>query len=199
MRATSELITEARRSGRPMTEVGLTEEMLQQHRRDWEQLRRPPLAVPPGLDEALITLLALGLIAPLPSPDVDDATEHYLVHRWTAAALITRADDEQRVEAHRRAAQFWQWRVEVWPQDRTTDIQQLVEARYHHHQAHDLDDVISVTEQICVQLHTWGAWTWEEDLCTETLTWLPPKSRAAAAFTHQLGRIAELRGGLCPG
>jgi hypothetical protein len=47
MRATSELIVQMRRSGSPASEVGLTEEMLRQHARDWEQLRQPPLAIPP--------------------------------------------------------------------------------------------------------------------------------------------------------
>ncbi|MGH3997996.1 MAG: tetratricopeptide repeat protein, partial [Pseudonocardiaceae bacterium] len=139
-------------------------------------------------------LLALGLIAPLPAADSDDDTEHYLVHRWTAAALTKYTDTAQLIDAHRRAAQFWQWRVNVWPQDRTVDIQHLVEARYHHHHAHDLDNAITVTEQICKQLHTWCAWTWEEDLCTETLTWLAPRSHANAKFTHQLGIIAQSRG-----
>ncbi len=35
---------------------------------------------------------------------------------------------------------------------------------------------------------------WEEDLCTETLTWLSPQSAATAALTHQLGLIAQERG-----
>ena len=82
----------------------------------------------------------------------------------------------------------------MWPQDSTAAIQQLVEARYHHHQAHDLDNAPAVTNRICAQLHTWGAWTWEEDLYTEDLTWIPPQSANAAAGTHQLGLIAQLRG-----
>lgn len=195
MRATSELITKMRRSGKPASEVGLTEDMLQQYERDWDQRRQPPLVIPPDLDEAVNTLLALGLIAPLPSPDTDE-TGHYLVHRWTATALAKHTDAGDLIEAHRRAAQFCQWRVGVWPQDRTAAIQQLVEARYHHHhhQAHDLDNAIAVTARICEQLHTWGAWTWEEDLYTETLTWLSPRSTATAVVTHQLGIIAQSRG-----
>ncbi len=165
--------------------------MLQQRQRDWAQLRQPPLVIPPDLDEALTTLLTLGLIAPLQA--TDDA-EHYLVHRSTAAALTAHTDAEDLIEAHRRASQFWHWRVDVWPQDRTADVQHLVEARQHHHQAHDLDDAMSATYRICAQLHTWGAWTWEEDLCTETLTWLPRRSSATAALTRQLGIIAQLRG-----
>ncbi|MGH4020193.1 MAG: tetratricopeptide repeat protein, partial [Pseudonocardiaceae bacterium] len=194
IRATGELIAETRRSGTPASEVGLTEDMLQQWERDLAQLRQPPLVIPPDLDEALTTLLTLGLIAPLPSPDTDDGSEHYLVHRWTAAALTTHTDTDELIEAHRRAAQFWRWRVDVWPQDRNADVQHLVEARRHHHQAHDLDDALTTTDEICEQLHTWGAWAWEEDLYIETLTWLPPRSTATAALTHQLGIIAQERG-----
>ncbi len=194
MRATSELITEMQRSGKPAPEVGLTEDMLQQHQRDWDQLQQPPLMIPLDLDQALSTLLTLGLIAPLPSPETEVEAGHYLVHRWTAAALTKHTDAEELIDAHRRAAQFWQWRVDVWPQDRTVDIQQLVKARYHHHQAGDLNNAVAVTDRICEQLHTWGAWTWEEDLHTETLTWLPPRSAAAAPGTHQLGIIAQERG-----
>ncbi|MGH3934224.1 MAG: AAA family ATPase, partial [Pseudonocardiaceae bacterium] len=194
MRATDELITKMRRSGTPAPEIGLTEDMLQQYQRDWDQLRQPPLVIPADLDEALSTLLTLGLIAPLSSLTTGEDTQHYLVHRWTAAALTKHTDTAQLIDAHRRAAQFWQWRVNFWPQDRTVDIQHLVEARYHYHQAHDLDNAVTVTYRICVQLHTWGAWAWEEDLYTETLTWLAPRSQASAAFTGQLGIIAQSRG-----
>ena len=116
------------------------------------------------------------------------------MHRWTAAALTKHTNTEELTDAHRRAAQFWRWRVDVWPQERTTDIQHLVEARHHHHYAHDLDNAVGVTDEICQQLHTWGAWAWEEDLYTDTLTWLPPNSQMAAAFTHNLGVIAQERG-----
>ncbi len=191
MRATSELIAEMRRSGTAASEVGLTEDMLQQYQRDWDQLRQPPLVIPPNLDEALSALFRLGLIAPLPFPENGEDTEHYLVHRWTAAALIKHTSAEELIDAHRRAAQFWHWRFGVWPQ---AGIQQLVEARHHHHRAGDLDAAVIVTYLICEQLHTWGAWTWEEDLCTETLTWPSPRSAVTAALNHQLGMIAYERG-----
>jgi tetratricopeptide (TPR) repeat protein len=204
MRATGELITEMQRGGKSAPEVGLTDDMLQQYQRDWDQLRQPPLAIPPDLDEALSTLLTLGLIAPLPSPDTGEETGHYLVHRWTAAALTRYIPAEELIDAHRRAAQFWHWRAGERPQHRITAIPHLVEARYHHHQAHDLDDALAVTYGICEQLHTWGAWTWEEDLCTEILTWLSPRSSATskeelhrvgiASCYHRLGVIAWGRG-----
>ncbi|MDQ3762374.1 MAG: hypothetical protein M3460_12030 [Actinomycetota bacterium] len=95
--ATGELITEMRRSGKPASEVGLTEDMLQQYQRDWNQLQQPPLVIPPDLDEALTTLFTLGLIAPVPSPNTDDKTPHYLVRRWTAAAL-TKPHRSQRAD-----------------------------------------------------------------------------------------------------
>ncbi|MGH3795153.1 MAG: TIR domain-containing protein [Pseudonocardiaceae bacterium] len=115
MRATGELIAEMQRSGKPASEVGLTEDMIQQWDRDVAQLRKPPLVIPPDLDDALSTLLTLGLIAPLPSTDADDDAERYLVHRWTAAALTGHTDTEDLVEAHRRAVQYWRWRSTSGP------------------------------------------------------------------------------------
>ncbi|MGH3940758.1 MAG: tetratricopeptide repeat protein [Pseudonocardiaceae bacterium] len=191
IRATNKLITEMRRNDTSAPEAGLTKDMPQQHQRDWEHLQQPPLVTPPDLDETLSTL---GLIAPLPCPDPNEGTEHYLVHRWTATALTKHTDAAELIQAHRRAAQLWHWRVAIWPQDRTVAIQHLIEARYHHHHAHDLHNALTTTDQICQQLHTWGAWTWEENLHTDTLTWLPPRSTAAAAAIHQLGRIAQVRG-----
>jgi len=43
-------------------------------------------------------------------------------------------------------------------------------------------------------LDTWGAWRREEQLCHETLTWVPERSTQAAAFLHLLGIIAQARG-----
>jgi hypothetical protein len=51
---------------------------------------------------------------------------------WTAAALTSHTTPAQITDAHRRAAAYWRWRVDVWPQDRATDIQQLLHARNHH-------------------------------------------------------------------
>jgi tetratricopeptide (TPR) repeat protein len=53
---------------------------------------------------------------------------------------------------------------------------------------------VQVTEWVVAQLHTWGAWDWEARLCREVLEWLPARSETAAAFLHQLGNVAYLRG-----
>src|SRR5207302_130482 len=54
-----------------------------------------------------------------------------LVHRWTASRLHQRLVQERRGEevadAHRRAAEYWRWRISSWPHDRHA----LHEASYH--------------------------------------------------------------------
>ena len=96
--------------------------------------------------------------------------------------------------AHRRAAQYWQWRVRVWPQDKAADVHDLLEARYHLLQAGDTEAAGQVTEAACLQLQTWGAWDQETSLIHDTLTHLPSDSPRQAAWIHQLGILAQLRG-----
>ena len=110
-----------------------------------------------------------------------------MVHRWTAAALQDRTSPDGLIAAHRRAAAYWRWRVAVWPQSRADDVEQLLEARYHHHAAGDLDDALDANEEACGQLRTWGAWTTERQLWDEALSWVPPRSGHAAAIHLQLG------------
>jgi hypothetical protein len=47
------------------------------------------------------------------------------VHRWTATALARLATHSNLVEAHRRAARYWRWRIEVWPQDGRAELNDL--------------------------------------------------------------------------
>ena len=96
--------------------------------------------------------------------------------------------------AHRQAAAYWQWRVEVWPQDEDADLHDLLEARHHLLQAGDLEEAAQVTEVICVQLQTRGAWDQETSLILEILAWLPAGSRRRSAWIGQLGNIAHMRG-----
>nr|MDQ3989659.1 tetratricopeptide repeat protein [Actinomycetota bacterium] len=194
MRATAKLLDEAERAGVSPEEHGLTPAQREQFANDLAELQRPPLVVPAGFDAALDALLGLGLIAPVAEPAEENTATRYLVHRWTATALSSFADSEELIDAHRRAAQHWRWRAAVAPQDRAADIFQLLEARSHHRSAGNLDEALAATYEVTNQLHTWGAWTWEDELCRETLTWVPPRSWPAAALTHQLGMIANLRG-----
>ena len=74
-------------------------------------------------DECRATgLLAADLAADPPS---------VFVHRWTAAELHRRLAGRQRggevTDAHRRAAEYWRWRITAWPSDHRAER----EASYH--------------------------------------------------------------------
>ena len=115
------------------------------------------------------------------------------MHRWTARAVAQLHPDAAR-QAHRRAAAFWHWRVDTIPQSRQDDIDQLLEARYHHHAAGNTDEAMAATEEAVLQLQTWGQYGRAAELCRETLTWLTPGSPKAAATEGTLGILAQLRG-----
>jgi tetratricopeptide (TPR) repeat protein len=155
-----------------------------------ERTLRPPVRAPEGVAEALRLLERLGLLSRIPAGEASA----FQVHRWTAAALERETAPELVREAHRRAARFWRWRVDRVPQSRQADIDQFLEARHHHHAAGDVEQAVAVTEWICSQLDTWGAYGREEQLCREVLEWVPDRSREAASFLHQLGIVAQKRG-----
>ena len=189
-------LTEVRRialvEGRPadLDSLGLPAAELAQIRQDLAELSRPPLQVSPGFEQAKAALLDLGLLAPISGAQASS----YLVHRWTAQALANQQTASKLTEAHRRAANYWHWRVDVWPQSQAEDIEQLLEARYHHHAAGNLDEALNATASVCQQLHTWGAYSWERRLCQEALTWSSVRSRWVAVFAHQLGILAQEQG-----
>ena len=105
---------------------------------------RPPVTLTAEGRRALGLLAGLGLAAPAAAPETPGAqdTPDWVVHRWTAAALQDRTSPDGLIAAHRRAAAYWRWRVAVWPQSRADDVEQLLEARYHHHAAGDLNDAL---------------------------------------------------------
>jgi len=77
---------------------------------------------------------------------------------------------------------------------RQDDIDQLLEARYHHHAAGQEDQAVAATQQAVVQLRTWGQYGRAAELCRETLTWVTPGSQQDAMFRHCLGILAQDRG-----
>ncbi|MFC4531558.1 tetratricopeptide repeat protein [Sphaerisporangium dianthi] len=174
-------------------DLGLSAQQSEQVARDVAAWRVPPICEPSGVDAAVGMLTGLGLVVPL--ADEEHGTS-FVVHRWTAATLahpeLTPAEDVG--SAHGAAAGYWRWRVKVLPQDPREDVDDLVEARYHHHAAGDVDAAAAVTDWVCRRLHTWGAWGWEEQLHRETLSWFAEGSREQAAGFHQLGIIAQERG-----
>ncbi|GAA4308014.1 hypothetical protein GCM10023086_26750 [Streptomyces venetus] len=190
-------IAEARAAGAgPDNNYGLTPEAITEYETLWRELQRPPVDLNGQGGNALQRLLDLGLVSPAPAPQDEPGSppSGLAVHHWTADALRGRAHHDTLKAAHQRAAAYWQWRVNLRAQPPTDDIKQLIEARHHHHQASDLDQANAVTAWVCTQLHTWGAWDWEQHLVEESLTWVPDRSGSAASYIHQLGIIAQERG-----
>ncbi len=120
------------------------------------------------------------------------------VDRRTAGALhrdlLAAGLGDEVTSAHRRAAEYWQWRAAAWPQDRYADLHDLLEGRHHLHEAGDNDQAGALTEVVCAQLHAWGELDHETALIQETLAWLPARSPLRAAWIHEIGKIAQVRG-----
>ncbi|MGH3621174.1 MAG: tetratricopeptide repeat protein, partial [Sciscionella sp.] len=153
----------------------------------------PPVRARQDLDELLDVLVATSLLSTGPGDS------GLFVHRWTAAEL-ERLDREQDpdgaglTERHRLAAEYWRWRVTVWPQDKDADLHDQLEARYHLLAAGDLDEAVTTTEHICARLDQIGAWDHETELVHDTLHRLPADSPRRAASYHNLGILAQARG-----
>jgi hypothetical protein len=77
---------------------------------------------------------ASGLLA----ADSADDPPSVFVHQWTAAELHRRLAERQRggevTDAHRRAAEYWRWRITAWPHDHHAER----EASYHLLQVSEL-------------------------------------------------------------
>jgi tetratricopeptide (TPR) repeat protein len=173
-----------------LEDTGLTAEEYARYEADLAEERRPPVEASDGMPAALVAARAAGLLVPVARGD--QAPLHF-VHRWTARAIAELHPDAVR-QAHHQAAAFWHWRIDTLPQSREDDIDQLLEARYHHHAAGQIDQAFAATEEAVNQLQTWGQDGRAAGLCRETLTWLPPGSQQAAQFQGTLGILAQLRG-----
>ena len=117
-------------------------------RLEQDRLPVPPFTEPPGLAGQLATCQAASLL----HVDQDGQDQRFFVHRWTATELSARPARPPLAHAHRRAAEYWRWRVRVWPQDSAADVHDLLEARHHLLQAGDTEEVGQVTEWACFQL-----------------------------------------------
>ena len=173
-----------------LQDAGLSAEEYARYEADLAEELRPPVEVPAGLAAAVAAARAASLLAPVPRRD--QAPLHF-VHRWTAGAIAALHPDAAR-QAHQRAAAFWHWRINTIPQSRQDAIDQLLEARYHHHAAGQTDQAVAVTHQAVDRLQTWGQYGRAAELCRETLTWVTPGSQEDAAFRHWLGILAQARG-----
>ena len=194
IRRVSQAIQEAvERSGGgqiSLEDAGLTAGDYARYEANLAEEFRPPVEAPEGMPAAVAAARAAGLLVPLARGD--QVTLHF-VHRWTAGAIAALHPDAA-AEAHRRAAAFWHWRVDTIPQSPQDDIDQLLEARYHHHAAGQADQAMAAHVEAVNQLQTWGQYGRAAELCRETLTWLAPDSQEAAAIAGTLGLLAQLRG-----
>jgi tetratricopeptide (TPR) repeat protein len=175
-----------------LEDAGLSAQEYARYQADVAEEMRPPVDAPDGLAAAVAAARNAGLLVPVPAETEDEDPRHF-VHRWTAGAIAALHPDATR-EAHRRAAAFWRWRVSVIPQSREQDIEQLLEARYHHHAAGQADEAMAAHMAAVNQLQTWGQYGRAAELCRETLTWLTPDSPEAAMTEGTLGILAQLRG-----
>ncbi len=173
-----------------LEDAGLTAQQYARYEDDVAEELRPPVEAPDGLAAAVAAARTAGLLTPIPRPDQDPL---HFVHRWTARAIAGLHPDTTR-QAHQRAAAFWRWRVDTIPQSREQDIDQLLEARYHHHAADDTDQALAAHNTAVNHLQTWGQYGRAAELSRETLTWLTPGSRNAAGTEHMLGILAQARG-----
>jgi tetratricopeptide (TPR) repeat protein len=166
------------------------------HLRGLDRLPTPPRRPPDHLQEHVDACRASTLL----SIETADADRLAFVHRWTASELERRLGEagerDAIVTADRHAADYWRWRVDVWPQDRHADIHDLLEARHHLLAAGAPEVAGAITEGVCSQLHAWGAWEHEAELVRDTLARLPQDGERAASWIVQLGLIAYARGDL---
>jgi tetratricopeptide (TPR) repeat protein len=173
-----------------LEDAGLSEQEYARYQADIAEESRPPVDAPDSLAAAVAAARAAGLLAPVARGD--QAALHF-VHRWTAEAIAALHPDATR-EAHQRAAAFWHWRVGTLPQSREDAIDQLLEARYHHHAAGQDDEAMEAHSAAVNQLQAWGQYGRAAELCRETLTWLTPDSQEAAVTAGTLGILAQRRG-----
>jgi tetratricopeptide (TPR) repeat protein len=153
---------------------------------------RPPRSTSLDLSWLLHGVAATTLLTFDPGADL------VFVHRWTASELERRMSDQgkgdQLRQAHRRAAEFWRWLLEARPSNWDAALRYTLEARHHLFAAGDLEEAGEVSEWACSRLQVIGAWDQEATLIHDTISRLSPESPRRAAWFHQLGNLAYLRG-----
>ncbi|GAA1560459.1 hypothetical protein GCM10009827_097140 [Dactylosporangium maewongense] len=158
---------------------------------EYHESRRPPFQAQADLPDLLSRLITSGLVTRVPEGLV-------MTYPWVSAVLQERLRLTGRPldvgHAHRAAARYWRWRVEVRPQDPAADLRDLQEARHHLFEAADADAAAEITEHICAALHARGAWDLEKSLLLDTLDRLPADAPRRPLFTGQLGVLAQERG-----
>ena len=119
---------------------------------------RAVLPTPPVRVEVdLAPLLGACAASSLLTATTPGGQARVFVHRWTAGELHQREYAAGHIaalrRAHQRAADYWRWRVEVWPQPADQDIEDLREAHHHYQQALTLGDTSAAAELATAAWH----------------------------------------------
>ena len=163
----------------------------------------PPYQEPADLPDAIAAYVATGLVTlGFDGPDVPPAGRHLgqitlFVERPAAVelhhGLVAAGRGHDLAAAHRRAAEYWQWRAACGPLGDGGDLHDLIEARQHLLEAGETGAACALTEAVGAQLHARGDLGREAALISDTLSWLPGRGVSRAALTHELGQIAQVR------
>jgi tetratricopeptide (TPR) repeat protein len=179
-----------------LDDLDLPPDLLAQVRRDRDAGGHPGKR--PGLEQAIETLLSLSLLAMAPGHADEDP--HYLVHRWTArglqylirdgmAALVDAAD---LVQAHRRAADYHEWRAT----SRREALADLLEARYHWRESGEPERAAAVTLRACAIMFRWGEHQQIRQLCVQALADVPETGQLACELLHMQSKAEQALGQL---
>jgi len=163
----------------------------------------PPYQEPADLADAIAAYVATGLLTlSFGGPDDPPAGRRLgqitvFVERPAAVelhhGLVDAGREHDLAAAHRRAAEYWQWRAACRPPGDGGDLHDLLEARHHLLEAGETGPACALTEAVVSQLHARGDLGREAALISDTLAWLPDRGASRAALTHELGQIAQVR------
>jgi tetratricopeptide (TPR) repeat protein len=164
------------------------------HIEELNRLPKPAFAPPENLDAAIEAGVASSLLT------TSEEGGSMFVHRWTATELARRLSEAGRdaeiVEAHRKAGDYWSWRVQEWPQGMRDDLHDAIEARHHYLEAGEIERADQETAIACGLLRQEGAWDDQEMLIRETIEYLQTGCDSEIDWLGELGAIALNRGEL---
>lgn len=182
------------RTGFVLRDLGLPPDLLAQLYRDCAAGGHPSERA--GLTRAIETLVGMFLLTKAHGYPNDDP--RYVVHRWTArglwyliqAGLAGLVDPTELTRAHGRAAAYYEWRAERYP-DAVAD---LLEARHHRREAGDLEHAASLTLRAATILFRWGEFDQVRRLCAETLQEVAADAQPVTGLLLMQSWAAQARG-----
>jgi hypothetical protein len=193
-----EQLAAAQQDGRGflLEHLGLPASLLAELRRDCATRGRPEERA--GLTHAIKVLVSMSLLSEV--PDSPPGDPRYLVHRWTAqglryqveSGLASLVEPEELTEAHRRAAAYYEWRADIWPDP----VADLLEARHHHQEIGKHEQAAAATVRAAAILFRRGAFSFLRRLCGETLRDNADDARLACDLLHWQSRAAQAQGEL---